>query len=356
MRIILDGMGGDNAPADIVEGAVLASKEMEHEIVIAGDEALISAELSKYKYDKSKVTILATTEVITTAESPTKAIRTKKDSSMVRGMQEVKDGNADMFLSAGNSGALLAGGIFVIGRIKGIDRPALGSTYPILGSGIALLVDAGANADVKPGNLLEFAYMGSIYMKEVLGVKNPRVGLVNLGTEPGKGTKILKDAYPLLENSGQKKLINFVGNVEGRDVPFGEADVIVCDGLVGNVILKLTEGLALSILSLLKQKFMTNVKTKLAAVMLGKQMGEMKKEFDYSEYGGAPILGIKKPIIKVHGSATANMVKSGIISALPYIEKDVVGTITEHVKELKAIEEEQKEEQTEEQNKEEISS
>jgi glycerol-3-phosphate acyltransferase PlsX len=338
MKIILDGMGGDNAPTDIVLGAVLASREADTEIILAGNEDIIKAELALHKYDKNKISILPTTEVITSAEAPVKAIKTKKDSSIVRGMQEVNEGRADLFISAGNSGALLAGGIFLIGRIQGIDRPALGSTYPVLGKGVSLLVDAGANTDVKPRNLLQFAYMGSIYMSAVLGCESPRVGLVNLGSEPEKGSKLLKDSYELLEKSSQDGLIKFIGNIEGREVPRMGADVIVCDGLVGNVILKLTEGLALNIWDLLKTKMLSNLKSKIAASLLKPQLISIKKEFDYSEYGGAPFLGIKKPIIKIHGSADAKNVKNGIIKAMAYVENNVVETIASHIDELKQIE------------------
>lgn len=333
MKIILDGMGGDNAPVEIVKGAVDAAKIIEHEICITGHSEAINNELNKYDYNKDQITVIHTSEVIETEDSPVKSIRTKKDSSMVVGLNQIKEGKGDLFISAGNSGAIMAGGLFIVGRIKGIDRPALASTYPILGTGVTLLIDSGANSECKSRNLLEFATMGSIYMEKVLDVKSPRVGLVNMGTEEGKGTATLKESYELLKNSNENGHLNFVGNVEGRDVPKGICDVTVCDGLVGNVILKLTEGLAWQILQLLKQKFTDGIIAKLGALLLKSKLGELKKEFDYTEYGGAPVLGVKGPVIKMHGSSNANAVKNSIIKGIPFVENNVVNTIEKSVAE-----------------------
>lgn len=333
MRIILDGMGGDNAPAAVVEGAVLASKEIEHEIQIIGQQELIQAELAKYKYDEKKITVIDAREVISNEEAPVRAVRSKKDSSIVRGINMVKKGEGDIFISAGSTGALMAGGLFILGRIQGIDRPALASVYPIVGSIPSLLVDAGANAECKPNNLLEFGIMGNIYMEKVLGRKNPRVGLVNLGAEAAKGSTLTKAAYDLLEHSD----MNFIGNVEAREVPKGACDVIVADGFTGNVILKLTEGLAWNILKLIKSKFTDGAKAKLGAALLLDKMKELKKEFDYSEYGGAPILGVKGPIVKMHGSSSANAVKNTIIKGIPFVEEHVVDTIQNSVLEIEEI-------------------
>ncbi|MBR5228323.1 MAG: phosphate acyltransferase PlsX, partial [Firmicutes bacterium] len=260
-------------------------------------------------------------------DSPVKAARTKKDSSMIKAMSLVKDGTCDVVISAGNTGALMAGALFNLGRIKGIDRPAIGMTYPIIGEGVSFLVDAGANAECKPRNLLEFAQMGSIYMEKVLGIKNPTVGLVNIGVEETKGTPLLRETYGLLKESG----LNFIGNVEGRDIPFGASDVLVCDGFVGNTVLKLTEGLAMRIMDLLKDMFTSNVKSKMGAFMLSSQIKDLKKVMDYSEYGGAPILGVRGAVIKIHGSSKANAVKSAIIKSIPYVENNVVGIISEAV-------------------------
>ena len=333
MRIILDGMGGDNAPEEIVKGAVEASKLIEDEIIIVGQEDLIMQELSKHKYDENKISIVHASEVIENDDTPVRAVRRKKDSSMVVGINMIKNGEGDLFISAGNTGALMAGSLFNLGRIQGIDRPALGSVYPILGSEPALLVDAGANSECKPNNLLEFAMMGSIYMDKVIGRTNPKVGLVNLGVEENKGSTLTKAAYELLDKSH----MNFVGNVEAREVPRVACDVIVCDGFVGNVILKLTEGLALNIMELLKSKFTDGMKAKIGAMFLLDKIKELKSEFDYTEYGGAPILGVKGPVVKMHGSSNANAVKNTILKGIPFAKENVVGTISEAVFEIEEI-------------------
>ena len=333
MKIILDGMGGDHAPAAIVEGAVQASKEIDHEIHIIGQEELINAELSKYKFNPDKIFVIDAREVITNDDAPVRAVRSKKDSSIVKGINMVKNGEGDIFISAGSTGALMAGGLFLLGRIQGIDRPALASVYPILGSKASLLLDAGANAECKPNNLLEFGILGNIYMEKVLGRENPRVGLVNLGAEAAKGNTLTKAAYELLEQSH----LNFVGNVEAREVPKGACDVIVADGFTGNVILKLTEGLAWNILQTMKRKFTDGVKAKLGAALLLDKIGELKKDFDYSEYGGAPILGVKGPIVKMHGSSSANGVKNTILKGIPFVEGKVVETIQNSVLEIEEI-------------------
>ena len=333
MRIILDGMGGDNAPGAIVEGAVLASKEIDHEIVIIGKEEIINQELKKYKYNNDKITVADAREVISNDEAPVRAVRSKKDSSIVKGINMVKNGDGDIFISAGTTGALLSGGLFILGRIQGIDRPALASIYPIVGGDPSLLVDAGANAECKPNNLLEFGIMGNIYMEKVIGRPSPRVGLVNIGTEAAKGSTLTKAAYELLEQSN----MNFVGNVEAREVPKSACDVIVCDGFTGNVVLKLTEGLAWNILQVIKKKFTDGVKAKLGAALLIDKLGELKKEFDYSEYGGAPILGVKGPIVKMHGSSSANAVKNTILKGIPFVEENVVETIQNSVLEIEEI-------------------
>ena len=334
MKIVVDGMGGDNAPLEIVKGAVDASALTEHRIILVGDETRINSELEKYKYDKEKITVVNASEVISNDDAPVKAVRTKLDSSMVKGINMVKNGEADLFVSAGNTGAIMAAGLFILGRIQGIDRPAIASTYPIMGKGgVSLLVDSGANSECKPNNLLEFASMGSVYMEKVLNIKNPTVGLVNIGTEETKGTTVLKAAYELLSKSS----LNFIGNVEAREIPKGACDVVVCDGFVGNIILKLTEGLAWNILKLLKQKFTAGVVPKMGALLLSGKMKELKSEFDYSEYGGAPILGVKGALVKMHGSSNANAVKNTILKGIPYAENNVVQIIQNSVLELEEI-------------------
>ncbi len=333
MKIILDGMGGDNAPEAIVEGAVLASKEIQHQIAIIGKEDLIKNELKKYKYDEAKIHVINAEEVITNDEAPVRAVRSKKDSSIVKGINMVKSGDGDIFVSAGSTGALLAGGLFILGRIPGIDRPALASIYPIVGGIPSLLVDAGANSECKPNNLLEFGIMGNIYMEKVIGRKNPKVGLVNIGAEAAKGSTLTKAAYSLLEQSD----MNFTGNVEARDVPMGACDVIITDGFTGNVLLKLTEGMALNMLKTLKKRFTDGAKAKLGAALLIDKIRGLKQEFDYSEYGGAPILGVKGPIVKMHGSSNANAVKNTIIKGIPYAEEKVVDIIQNSVLEIEEI-------------------
>lgn len=333
MRVILDGMGGDNAPVEIVKGAVEAAKEIDHEIYIVGIEEQIYAELEKYDYDKNQIKVVHASEVIENDDSPVKAIRRKKDSSMVVGLNMIKNGEGDLWVSAGNTGAQVVGGRLILGKIEGIDRPALASIYPILGDKPSLLVDAGASSETKAHNLLEYGTMGSLYMEKVWGRPNPRVGLVNLGVEETKGTAVTKEAYKMLS----KAPINFIGNVEAREVPAGACDVIVCDGFVGNVILKLTEGLAWNILKLIKKKFVDGVKAKIGALFLKDKVYEMKAEFDYSEYGGAPILGIDGPMIKMHGSSEANAVKNTIIKGIPYAEENVIDKIKSAMAELEEI-------------------
>lgn len=334
MRIILDGMGGDNAPGEIVKGAVEASKLIEDEIVIVGDGDKIEFQLKKYKYSDEKISVKHASEVIENDDAPVRAVRRKKDSSMVVGLNMVKSGEGDLFISAGNTGALMAGALFNLGRIQGIDRPAIASIYPILGTKKpSLLVDAGANSECKPSNLLEFAMMGSIYMEKVLGRENPKIGLVNLGVEETKGSTLTKAAFGLLEKSH----LNFSGNIEAREVPLGGADVVVCDGFVGNVILKLTEGLAINIVNLLKKKFTENARAKMGAVLLSKKLRSLKEEFDYTEYGGAPILGVKGPVVKMHGLSNANAVKNSILKAIPFAEENVVGIISESVFEIEEV-------------------
>lgn len=325
MRIILDGMGGDNAPAEMVKGAVWAASEIpEHKIVIVGDQKAIEKELKRCKFKGDNIEIVHAGEVITMEDSPVKAIRRKSDSSMVVGLSMLKDGKGDLFLSGGNTGALVVGARMILDRIDGVDRPVLASIYPCMGGyEPSLLVDAGASAEAKAHHLLEYGLMGSIYVEKVWGRKRPSVGLVNLGVEESKGTSVTKDAHRRFKMAP----IHFIGNVEARELPTSACDVIVCDGFVGNVILKLSEGLAMNILRVVKGKLMTNVKTKMAALMLKPQLEELKNDFDYEEYGGAPILGVNGPVIKFHGSSTASAVKNAIIKGIPYGAENVVDII-----------------------------
>ncbi|MDO4545056.1 MAG: phosphate acyltransferase PlsX [Bacillota bacterium] len=340
MKIVLDGMGGDNAPQEIVRGAVDAAKAISHDIYIVGKKEAIEAELKKAGYKGTNIEIVNADDVITMEDSPVKAIRRKTESSMVIGLTMVRDGQGDVFISGGNTGALVVGSRMILGRIEGIDRPVLASIYPCLGGDASLLVDAGASSEAKAQNLLEYGLMGSIYMEKVWGRENPRVGLVNLGVEESKGTSVTKDAFKRLK----KAPINFVGNVEAREVPTGACEVIVCDGFVGNVILKLSEGLAWNILKLVKTKLMSNIKTKVAALMLKGEMSSLREEFDYAEYGGAPILGVNGPVIKIHGSSNADAVKNAIWKSVPYSSENVVDIIRQSMLDLEEIIEKDEEE------------
>lgn len=334
MKILLDGMGGDNAPEQIVEGAILATAETDADIVIIGKENMLKSCLSEKKYVGSQITVVDAQEVIANDEAPVKAVRSKKDSSIVKGLHMVKDGEADVFISAGSTGALLAGGLFILGRIPGIDRPTLAAVYPVIGKNPSVLVDTGANAECKPNNLLEFAIMGSIYMEKVLGRPNPTVGLVNNGAEEGKGTALTKATFEMLT----KSKLNFIGNVEGRELPNGACDVIVTDGFTGNAIIKLTEGMGLMVLRELKRRFTADTKSKMGAMLLKDQLRGIKREFDYAEYGGAPLLGVKGAMLKMHGSSDAIAVKQTILKSIPYVEEKIVETIQNSVLEIEEIE------------------
>lgn len=327
MNIAVDGMGGDFAPIEIVKGCVQASELIgrEDKIFIVGIEDVIKKELKKYKFNHSKIKIVGATEVITNEDAPVKAARAKKDSSMIKGLSLVKDGTCDFFISAGNTGALMAGSLFRLGRIPGVERPVIGMIYPIIGGDVSFLVDAGANAECKPKHLLQFARMGCIYMEKVLGVENPSVGLINIGAEEKKGTEMLRDTYKLLKESE----LNFVGNIEGRDIPYGAARVLVCDGFVGNTVLKLTEGLAQRMMEQLKSILGKDMKTKMGALMLMNEFKSLKAMMDYSEYGGAPILGVKGEVVKIHGSSNAGAVKNAIVKGFPYVGNNVVGIISD---------------------------
>ena len=299
-----------------------------------GKKKEIEEEIKKNKFKGSNIKVVDAEEVITMDDSPVKAIRRKTQSSMVIGLNMVRDGQGDLFISGGNTGALVVGARMILGRIEGIDRPVLASIYPCIGGGEpSLLVDAGASSEAKAQNMLESGLMGSIYMEKVWGREKPKVGLVNLGVEESKGTSVTKDAYHKLKAAP----INFVGNVEARELPTGACEVIVCDGFVGNVILKLTEGLAWNILKLIKNKFMTNIKTKMAALAMKPQLNSMVSEFDYEEYGGAPILGVNGPVIKIHGSSSSAAVRNAILKSIPYSQENVVEIIRQSMFDLAEI-------------------
>lgn len=326
MRIIVDGMGGDNAPVEIVKGCVKASNNLGVNILLVGDSSKIEEELAKYEYTKGKIEILHSSDVITNHDDPTLAIRRKKDSSMVMAFNALKEGKGHGMLSAGNTGALLAGGLFIIKRIQGIDRAAIGTVYPT-NKEMAILIDAGANVDSKPEYLRQFGIMGSIYMEHILGRDNPKVGLVSNGVEEGKGNKLVKETHSLLKEAP----INFIGNVEARELPGGNIDVIVSDGFVGNVIIKLTEGVASFLMEELKQAFSKNLKTKMGAVLLKDELKNLKGKMDYRQYGGAPLLGIQKEVVKAHGSSDAFAIENAIKQLMDYIDRDVIKTIGEKI-------------------------
>ena len=322
MNIIVDAMGGDKGTGEIVKGCVEAVNQLGVNIIIVGKRDIIEEELIKYEFSKGAIDIINATEIISNHEEPSLAIRRKKDSSMVVGLKALTEKKGDGFVSTGSTGALLAGGLFIVKRIKGIERAALASIYPTA-KGISFILDIGANADCKPEYLNQFATMGSIYSEKVLGVKSPKVGLANIGTEEGKGNTLVRESYDLIKGSN----INFIGNVEARDIPKGVADVIVCDGFTGNIIIKLTEGMAISLFATLKKEFTKTLKSKMGALMLKSQLKSFKEKLDYREYGGAPLLGIKQPVIKAHGSSDAFAIKNAIKQAKTFIEMDVINII-----------------------------
>lgn len=326
MKIVVDAMGGDNAPSAIVEGCIQAVNEYDVEIALTGDKDIISAELSKYTYDKHKIEIIPTTEVISNNEHPAMAIRKKKDSSMVKAINLVKDGYGDAVISAGNTGALLTGATLIIGRIKGIHRPALAPIMPGK-NGAFMVIDVGANVDCKPENLVQFGVMGTVYFKRVMNIQNPKVALLNNGVEEEKGNDLTKAAHKLLKNAG----LNFVGNIEPRDVLSGDIEVVVCDGFAGNTLLKTFEGSAALIFDILKGELMSSAKAKIAGLVLKPVFKNIKKKFDYTEYGGAAFLGVNGAVVKAHGSSNAKAIKNAVRQAKIFIENDVVNQIRDSI-------------------------
>lgn len=325
VRVAVDAMGGDNAPGTIIEGTVLALNESDELYVyLVGDKDAISKELESYKYDKSRLEIVPTTEVITNDEHPALAIRHKSNSSIVVGERLVSQGKADAFVSGGSTGAVLVGGQLIIGRIRGIERPALGSIVPTT-EGFSLIIDCGANVDAKPTQLLQYAKMGSIYLESALGKKNPEVSLLNLGAEEEKGNKLIREAFPLFKECPD---INFTGSIESRDVVYGKSDIIVCDAFAGNIVLKMYEGVAAMLLDKMKETFMTNFKTKLGALLIQNQLKITLKNYDMSKYGGAPMLGLKGLVAKVHGNASPKEVKNSLIQCISFKRGDIIEKIT----------------------------
>lgn len=324
MKIAIDAMGGDNAPKAIVEGAMKAvTLFSDIDITLYGKEPLIK----EYLTNQKRITIVHTDTVIEATDEPVRAVRRKKDASMVLMANAVKEGEADACISAGNTGALMTAGLFVVGRIEGIERPALAPTLPTIEGNGFLMLDVGANADAKPEQLLQYAMMGSIYANKVRGIEKPRVGLLNVGTEEKKGNELTKAAYQLLKGSD----LHFIGNVEARDLLDGIADVVVTDGFTGNVALKTIEGTALSVFKMLKTALTSNLQSKLAAAVLKPKLKVIKGKLDYSEYGGAGLFGLKAPVIKAHGSSDPNAVYNAIRQAREMVSNEVTGTIRHSV-------------------------
>ena len=336
MKILIDAMGGDNSPDEIIKGSVDATHEIESEIILVGNEKIINQKV-KELYGKDsikelseKLSVKNAEEVIENCESPTEAIKKKKDSSMVVAFNMLKNGEGDAFVSAGSTGAFMAGGLLLVGRIKGIDRPALCPILPTYDGKGFMLIDSGANTNCRPINLLQFAKMGQIYMKNVMHVEDPKVGLLNIGAEEGKGNELMKESFERLSEDSN---VNFYGNIEGRDMFDGLVNVVVTDGFTGNVALKTTEGIGAMVTKLLKEELMKNVWTKFLAALLKPALKRFKKRMDYSEYGGALLLGVKKPMVKCHGTANAKIVKFTLIQAENFAKNNVVESIEKSISE-----------------------
>ena len=328
VNVAVDAMGGDNAPVEIVKGAVEAiNADKRVKVFLVGREPVIAEELKKYQYDAAQLEVVHTEEVIETAEPPVMAIRKKKNSSIVKSMYMVKEGTCDALVSAGSTGAVLVGGQVIVGRIKGVERPPLAPLIPTE-TGVSLLVDCGANVDARPSHLVQFAKMGSVYMESVMGVKNPKVGIVNIGAEEEKGNALVKETFPLLKNCPE---INFIGSVEARDIPAGVADVVVCEAFVGNVILKMYDGVGASLIKKVKEGMMTTLRSKIGALLVKPALKKTLKAFSTDEYGGAPMLGLKGLVVKSHGSSKATEIKKSILQCITFNEQNINEKIKEKI-------------------------
>ncbi|MBQ6499544.1 MAG: phosphate acyltransferase PlsX [Ruminococcus sp.] len=336
MKIIVDAFGGDNAPLEIIKGAAEAKAELGADIILTGDEEIIRKVSADNGISLDGIEIVHAPDVFTNNDQPT-SIRTKAkaDTSLAVGFRLLKEGAGDAFLSAGNSGAIGAGSMFIVKRIKGVQRVAFAPVIPNM-TGKFMLIDSGINTDVRPKVLQQFALMGSVYMNKVMGVENPRVGLANVGTEEHKGDELRQQTYKLLQNTP----VNFVGNVEGRDIPMDGADVVVCDGFTGNLIIKTYEGVALALLGKIKGIFTKSLKNKLAAALVLGDMKQMKKEFDLDEFGGTAVLGCSKPVFKAHGNAKAKTIKNAIRVCMDYVSSDIITTVSEALKDIADTEDE----------------
>ena len=327
MKIIVDAFGGDNAPLEIIKGCALAVDEYGFNIVLVGPKGKIEDVANKNKISLKNMEIVNADEIITMEDSADTVIKTKKESSMAIGLKLLSKGEGDAFISAGNSGALVVGATLLVKRIKGIKRCAFAPILP-KDDGFFMLIDSGANVECRPEMLYQFGVMGSIYMDKVMGINKPRIGLANVGTEEHKGSELQQNTFKLLQNSN----LNFIGNIEARDIPIDAADVVVSDGFTGNIILKMYEGVALTLLNKIKGLFNKNLKTKLAASLVLSDMKKLKKQIDYNEFGGAPIIGISKPVFKAHGSAKAKTFKNALKLTASYVENDVISEISTELK------------------------
>lgn len=327
MKIIVDAFGGDNAPLEIIKGCALAVDEYGFNIVLVGPKDKIEDVANKSKISLKNMEIVNADEIITMEDSADTVIKTKKESSMAIGLKLLSKGEGDAFISAGNSGALVVGATLLVKRIKGIKRCAFAPILP-KDDGFFMLIDSGANVECRPEMLYQFGVMGSIYMDKVMGINKPKIGLANVGTEEHKGSELQQNTFKLLQNSN----LNFIGNIEARDIPIDAADVVVSDGFTGNIILKMYEGVALTLLNKIKGLFNKNLKTKLAASLVLSDMKELKKQIDYNEFGGAPIIGISKPVFKAHGSAKAKTFKNALKLTASYVENNVISEISTELK------------------------
>lgn len=328
IRVAVDAMGGDHAPLEIVKGAVAAvNSRKDIQVLLVGRQEMVEEELKKYTYPKEQIQVIPASQVIEMAEPPVAAIRGKKDSSIVVGMNMVKRQEADAFVSAGSTGAVLVGGQVIVGRIRGIERPPLASLIPTK-SGVTLLLDCGANVDARSSHLVQFAKMGSIYMEHAVGVKNPKVGILNIGAEEEKGNALVKETFPLLKACTD---LNFIGSVEARDIPSGGCDVVVCEAFSGNIVLKMYEGTASALLSVVKESMMTSLRSKIGALLVKPTLKQALKSFDASRYGGAPLLGLKGLVVKTHGSSKAVEIENSIIQCVLFKEQKINEKIKEQI-------------------------
>ena len=319
-RVALDAMGGDNAPECNVLGAVDAVRDNDRlKVFLVGQKDKIDAVLEGKEYDKDRIEVVDAPEVIENAEPPVLAIRKKKESSIVKAMNLVKSGECDAYVSAGSTGATLVGGQVIIGRIKGVERAPLAPLIPTK-DGVALLIDCGANVDARPSMLVQFAKMGTVYMRDIVGIENPRVGILNIGAEEDKGNALVKDTFALLKACPD---INFIGSIEARDIPAGYADIVVCDAFVGNVVLKLYEGVGGTLISKVKEGMMTSLRSKIGALLVKPALKQTLKSFDASEYGGAPMLGLNGLVVKTHGSSSPKEVRNTLIQCVAFKEQNI---------------------------------